>query len=109
MSLNLSVVKVEGKERTDLLDALRRLCEIDCDFSGENGPEYNWKETISKGFDSNADLVLDRVKDLIDDKEVINEFIKGWIQEDYYYHEYLLDVIYDDKGKAEVISLAVEY
>ena len=43
-SINMKLVKVNGKTREDLLVALANLGEMDCDFNGENGIEYLWDD-----------------------------------------------------------------
>lgn len=103
--MNLSVGIVQGNTREDLLYALKELCSIDADFSGENGIEYNWKETIEEGYESNADYCLDKVKDLETDEEVISEFIKLWIENDHYYTDYAYDLAYED-NKVKCIAIA---
>ena len=105
-SLGHKVVKVEGKTREDLLTALANLGTTDADFSGDNGIEYLWEEASK--FDSNCEYCLDLVKDKETDEEVISEFIKLWIERDGYYKEHDLEVIYDENGKAEFISLAYQ-
>ena len=40
-NINMKLVKVEGKTRQDLLNALASLGEMDLDFCGENGICYS--------------------------------------------------------------------
>ena len=105
MLLGLKTVKVKENTREALLAALTELGEMDADFSGENGIEYLWEEASE--FDSNCEYCLDKVKDLKTDEEVIEKFIRLWIEADNYYKEHELNVIYNKKGKAEYIALAV--
>ena len=105
-NLNSVLVKVEANNREDLLNALRCLSEIDCDFNGENGEEYNWDITNEKGFDSNVDYVIDCVKDIDDDLECINKFLSEWLDDDGYYYDYEMNYLTDDNGNIIAISLA---
>lgn len=105
-SLDMNLVKVNGKTRKDLLDALATLSESDADFTGENGIDYLWEVVDKKKHDSNMAYLLDKVKDNASDKEVIEEFIDSWIGADGYYKAHCLEVIYDENEKAECIALA---
>lgn len=105
-NLSLDLVKVEPNNRESLLNALRSLSEIDCDFSGDNGFEYNWDITNEEGFDSNVDYVINEVKDIDDDLECINKFLAEWMGDDYYYQQYEMKCLTDDNGNIIAISLA---
>lgn len=106
-SMNMSLVKVKEKTRKALLIALKELSELDADFSGDNGIEYNWAKTNESGAESNADYCLEQVKNLPTDKEVIETFVKMWIENDNYYIDNILEVIYDENENAECIALAL--
>lgn len=105
-NLDMNLVKVNGKTRGDLLTALSTLCEMDADFTGDNGIDYLWDGVDKNKYDSNMAYLLDKVKDKASDKEVIEEFIDRWIGEDAYYKAHSLNVIYDENEKAECIALA---
>lgn len=133
-SLNMILVKVEGSSRNDLIEALTRLGNLDSDFNGENGLEYMWTkvwnangfknmkdfekqneydsdsdkeyEEISLKYESNMAYVLDMIKNEPSDKEVINAYIDNWIKQDSYYKDHMLEVIYDENGRAECIALS---
>ena len=131
----MQLVQVKGDKREDLLQALASLGElVDADFSGENGLEYLWdkvwaangfvdmddyeeqclseadedeeSEEIELKYQSNMAYLLDLLKDKESDKEVIKEFIAGWVGSDSYYKQYILDVGYSENGKAECIALS---
>ena len=104
--MNMKLVKVNGKTREDLLKALATLGEMDADFSGENGIEYLWAGVDENKYESNMEFLLDVVNNNETDKEVIERYIKRWIEDDNYYVNYILDVVYDNNGKAECIALA---
>jgi hypothetical protein len=104
--LNLRLVKVEGIRRQDLLDALARLSEMDADFCGENGSEYLWDCVDETKYSSNMDYLLNTLKNLRSDKELIERFVSLWLDKDTYYLEHILEVTYDKTGKAECIALA---
>lgn len=106
-SINMKLVKVNEKTREDLLIALKTLGEMDNDFNGANGMEYLWDNVDSEKYESNMEYLLDVLKNKESDKELIEEYIADWIGKDSYYKQYILDVIYDDNGKAECIALAV--
>ena len=136
-SINMKLVKVNGKTREDLLVALAILGELDEDFNGGNGIEYLrdevWKangfesmedyevkneydsdedddyEEIELKYESNMAYLLDVLKDKETDKELIKEYISDWIGCDSYYKDHVLDVVYDENGKAECIALALMY
>ena len=105
-SINMKLVKVNGKTREDLLRALASLGDIDADFNGENGIEYLWDDVDSTKYESNMEYLLDTLKDKETDKELIEEYVDSWIGGDNYYKGHILDVVYDDNGKAECIALA---
>ena len=131
MGFNMGVVKVEGTTKEDLFVALRNIGEMDADFSGENGLDYLWlivwkangfesradfeaKEcssdsepegTTTLKYESNLEWVLDQIKDLDSDKEIIEAFVSRWLDKDYYYSDYQLEVIYNEDEKAEFIAL----
>lgn len=105
-SINMKLVKVNGKTREDLLVALASLGEMDADFCGDNGIEYLWDGVDSTKYESNMEYLLDVLKDKETDKELIEEYVSSWIGGDNYYKEHILDVVYDDNGNAECIALA---
>ena len=108
-SINMKMVKVNGKTREDLIVALQNLGELDEDFCGGNGIEYLWKHVDKNKYTSNMQYLLDTLKDKNSDKELIEEYVNTWINSDNYYKEHILDVIYDDNGNAECIALATMY
>ena len=108
-SINMKLVKVNGKTREDLLTALASLGDMDADFNGENGIEYFWDSVDSTKYESNMEYLLDTLKDKETDKELIEEYVSNWIGGDNYYKEHILDVVYDKNGKAECIALATMY
>ena len=105
-NINMKLVKVNGKTREDLLVALVSLGEIDADFNGDNGIEYLWDNVDSTKYESNMEYLLDTLKDKETDKELIEEYVSSWISRDSYYKEHILEVVYDENGKAECIALA---
>lgn len=105
-NINMKLVKVNGKTRENLLVALASLGELDADFNGENGIEYLWDGVDSTKYESNMEYLLDVLKDKETDKELIEEYVTNWIGNDYYCKNHILDIIYDDNGKAECIALA---
>ena len=105
----MKLVKVEGTTRQDLLDALASLGEMDADFCGENGIDYLWENVDKNKYKSNMEYLLDVLKDTKTDKEFIEAYISNWIGCDSYYKGHILDVVYDENGKAECIALATMY
>lgn len=106
-SMYLNTTKVNGKTREDLIDALADLGKFDADFCGDNGIEYLWDCVDGNKYESNREYLLDVVRGLGTDREVIHTYISTWIGGDSYYQDYELQVIYDDNDKAEFIALAV--
>ena len=108
MSLYTDLVQVEKGNRNSLLEGLATISKFDCDFTGENGIEYAWKETLENGFTSNLEYLLNEVKDIKSDNDVVREFIQSWMDMDAdYYNEYSFDTVTDNDGNVLVITLAV--
>lgn len=107
-NLYVNLVTVEVGNRDSLLETLVDLSNFDCDFNGENGLDYAWKETIENGFESNLEYLLDKVKDFKSDIECVKEFIDTWMENDSnYYHDYSLEYLTDSNGNITVISFSV--
>lgn len=104
--LNMKLVKIPGKTREDLLAALSELGTMDSDFCGENGPDYMWPDVDRDKYNSNLEYVLDQVKDIETDEELIKTFVSMFLDTDTYYFDYSLEVLYDENGIAECIALA---
>jgi hypothetical protein len=67
--------------------------------------EYLWDK--AKGYNSNQEYLIDKVKDFKTDREVIKTFFKEWLENDSYYEDYCLEVIYDNNQKAEVLAISI--
>ena len=105
-SLHLYTQKVEAGNRQSLLDALIGISEFDLDFNGQNGSDFTWDIALENGFESNMDYLINEVKDIEDDKECVNTFIKVWCGKDSYYEQYEVDWLTDEIGRIVVISFA---
>lgn len=104
MNLYTNLVAVEKGNRQSLLDALEIISDFDCDFNGDNGIDYLWE--VAEGFESNMDYLLNEVKDIKEDEEVVKRFIEQWMEMDCnYYTEYSYDTITED-GFVTAISLS---
>ena len=105
MALNLDYVNFTPDredseiELLDALDSLARL--VDNDFSGENGDEYNWEDTIDGGFENNADYVYNYIKVDIEQgyynkysvnsvryAQIVADYLDEWMGHDSYYVNY---------------------
>ena len=105
MALNLDYVNFtpdredSEMELLDALDSLARL--VDNDFSGENGDEYNWEDTIDGGFENNADYVYNYIKVDIEQgyynkysvnsvryAQIVEDYLEEWMGHDSYYVNY---------------------
>ena len=106
INLGLTTAKVNGKTRDDLLDALRELANVDADFNGENGVDYIWKEAKQAGDENNMEHVIRMVRNFQNDEDVIERFVQMWMDNDNYYKEHTVDVVYDEDKKAEFIAIA---
>ncbi len=107
-NLYSNLVEVKKGDREDLLSALASLSDFDCDFNGENGIDYAWKETVENGFESNLEYLLDKAKDIEDDAECVNWFIYTWMERDKnYYHDFKVDYLTDENKNIFAISLSV--
>lgn len=96
----------EGKDAEwKMIDT--EISDFDLDFIVENGSDYNWDETNARDFESNLEYLLNKIKEIKDDNEVVQVFIEEWMRRDSnYYNEYSYDTITDDDGNVLVISLA---
>ena len=109
-SLGFKIAPVEGTSSEDIKAALLCLAEEDCDFSGENGPDYLWENVSKEGYDSNAEYLADTVlKDGSSYEDAIRDYIEGWLDSDGYYHTYEYKIIKDKQGKITHIALAYTY
>lgn len=114
-NLNLAVVKLGGNEKRHLLDALRELAEIDTNFNGENGEEYLWKEakeyneSLEEGskerFYNNMEYLLFQLRDL-NDRELVEQYLAGWIERDHYWAAYEYEVVRNG-DVIDAIALAI--
>ena len=102
--LHLVTVVVKEDTREALFDALRELGSNDADFIGENGPEYLWKR--ANGFSSNCEYVIDKIKDIAEDIDLVHAFIHEWMDDDEYYLAKDIDIIANGEGKIFFIVLA---
>ena len=105
-SLVTKLEKVKAGDRNSLLCALRSIADFDCDFNGENGEDYTWDDALENGFESNLEYLINEVKDIEDDEECVNAFIKEWINSDMYYDEYDVNCLTDTKGRVIAIAFA---
>lgn len=105
--LLLSTAVVKGNTREDLLNALKELAKIDLDFNGENGEDYLWSTAKESGYKSNMDYLINDIKDIKEDKELIKEYIRRWIEEDTYYGQSEFSIIENKPGNIIAIALSV--
>lgn len=78
-------------DKNEVESCLLSLADCDCDFNGENGPEYLWEE--AEGFESNAKYCISVIKNEANISKMIEKFISMWMGRDSYYHEYDLGVL----------------
>ena len=82
--------------KEEVAKCLLNLSDCDCDFNGENGPEYLWEE--AEGFESNAEYCISIAEQELTPRNMVEKFISLWIGKDRYYEEYSLGVLVrDDK------------
>ena len=105
-TLTLKTVNVKEDTRKALIDALRELCSNDADFTGKNGPEYLWAGAAAAGFASNFDYLIDKLEDVENDSEMVEQFIHQWMDYDSYYKAREVEVIADSAGTIYFIVLA---
>lgn len=96
-----SIAKENGITVNDLGNIFSQLSMHDNDFNVENGEEYLWEEAEEKGFETNADYLINEVlKDIdyntnIDISKVpklIDLFLDQWLGRDDYYDGYDFDL-----------------
>lgn len=108
-NMELALVKVETQTRQALLDALCEIGYKDSDFSGVNGKEYLWTEAAKKGYESNLTYVLDAIKDIESDIDLIRTFFQQWMGSDSYYIQYEWGYHMDDDGFVSAIAVSWVY
>ena len=86
--------EVVPNSKLDVSTCLMHLADCDCDFNGENGSEYRWKE--AEGFESNAEYCLSIAAKEPTPKAMIEKFVSMWMDKDYYYKDYNLGIIVQD-------------
>ena len=106
MTLHTSLERVKAGDRISLLYALRDIANFDMDFNGENGEDYTWEEALEEGFVSNLEYVIDKVKNIENDKECVNTFFEEWMENDGYYAEYEVNCLTDSMNRVTAISFA---
>ncbi len=93
----LEPVKIGSRQ--DLLNKLVDASDFDADFIGDNGKEFLWYEVDPSKYKSNLDYMLDEVKDIEDDAEVIETFFEEWMNKDRYYDDYEINVLTNENGQ----------
>ena len=83
----------------NLGDIFEQLSMQDNDFNGANGEEYLWEEAEEKGFETNADYLINKVLKDIDTNidvskvsKLISLFLEQWLGRDDYYDGYDFDL-----------------
>lgn len=109
-SLKHLLVQCSGTDDS-FLNALCELSDSDCDFNGENGPDYLYEDAKKAGMDSNLDYIIDVLKKDIEGGlshiDALEKFIDYWLGKDSYYKDYSLEYLTNEKGEVRVISLAI--
>lgn len=101
----LAVVETPNN-RQSLLKALEHLSNCDEDFNGNNGPEYLWQQASDGNYNSNQQYVLDIIKDLPSDDDVVQAFLDYWVKHDSYYRRYECTVHKNQKDQIDAIAFA---
>ena len=106
MSLRQETIVIDDiNNKEEILEILKYL-ETDEDFNGNNGKDYYWEETLEKGFKSNQDFVIDKLKNSnLNGENLILEFFREWLDNDGYYEEWKYDSFEND-GKT-IVSVAI--
>ena len=126
MDLYTSLEKVKVGDRENLLQTLSSMGDFDCDFNGENGLDYLWdevwddngyedredfelqqektKEEIELRYENNLEWLLDKIKDIEDDRDCIETFFDIWMEHDRYYEDYEVRYLCNNKGQVNTIS-----
>ncbi len=103
------VTKIIKKGDGDSLKkALYGLFDTDCDFMGENGVEYNWKE--AKEYSSSCDYLVEKVMDddkLVNEVEKVKSFIKEFIKHESDYYDFSYEII--DRDNEVIVSVATAH
>lgn len=86
--------EVVAYDRDEVETCLMSMADHDCDFNGENGPEYLWD--AAEGFESNAEYCMSVAKDEPTIKAMIEKFVAMWMGNDNYYEEYELGIVVEN-------------
>ena len=86
--------KVVKNTKEDVSRLLMDLSMLDWDFNGENGSEYLWD--CAWEYDSNAEYTLSVAEQEETPEEMIKTFIKIWMENDPYYHDYKIGIVIQD-------------
>jgi hypothetical protein len=86
--------EVVAYDKDEVADCLMSMAYSDCDFNGQNGPEYLWDE--AEGFESNAEYCLSVAQQEPTLREMIEKFISMWMGRDQYYEDFDIAVLVQD-------------
>lgn len=102
MALSLGTFNKNSVEEFE--KALVNISCNDADFNGENGEEYLWEEAQEKGFESNQEYLIDKVKTL-NYQDAAALFLSCWLGADDYYIDYEYEIV----ENGDMVSIAVAY
>lgn len=111
-----SIAKENGITVNDLGNIFSQLSTYDNDFNGNNGEDYLWEEAEEKGFETNADYLINEVLKNYDYNTIIGKgqisklismFLNRWLGSDCYYdgYDYEFDIVNNVLFVAVAISI----
>lgn len=110
MSYELNLVKIEDtSNKKNLLKALKKVASIDDFFMGYDSDECLWECAKDEGFKTNVDYVINKVREIKDDVELVEEFLKLWLDDDGFCESYEFKYILDENKHIESLAIVIEF
>lgn len=117
MGLSLFTASIEGNTKQEkinnVVEAMCSFADIDCDFNGENGPDYLWEEAKTGNYESNLEYTADMCRKADNPEEALLKFAEMWLGRDFYYKEYSCAIECvakeDPEDETDVTTIAVAY
>jgi len=77
-------------KKSNFRNDLVKILGFDCDVSGENGIEYLWEESRKKGYDNNAEYIVDKMINVYGESDyAIKESLLEVLKHSYYTDRFL--------------------
>lgn len=114
--LSLFTAAIEGSTKQEKIDdIIKAMCsfsDTDCDFNGENGPDYLWDEAKDAGYKCNLDYTADICCKESTPKKALFKFANMWLGKDSYYEDYKVEYTVKDNSsdnETDITSISVAF